>query len=198
MGQNIRRVASFCALLVIAGCGGSEVETAFTTRSDALAAQRTAAFNAGIQDTDTLPTSGSASYSGLTQLELDVTGDDDRSLIGDITFDVSFAAADGSSFDATATNFTDANDGAYTGVLLLSNGTIYRLTGPTAGTTLDGIMDGQLTGPNGEILQVDAVLVGDFYGANWQYLVGDVSGTADLDGLNASVDGTFSSEISSP
>ncbi|RYG92641.1 hypothetical protein EU803_00615 [Loktanella sp. IMCC34160] len=115
----------------------------------------------------------------------------DRALIGEFYIDVSFGSGDGSSFEGAASNFIDSNDQDYTGTLIISGGRIFRLVNPAEGDTLDSFIDGNLTSPTGEVISIDGLTIGDFYGLGYTFVLGDILGDATVDGVAADLTGEF-------
>ncbi|WP_420857398.1 hypothetical protein [Marivivens marinus] len=193
-----KRVLPCIALVAfsLTGCGGSStgstpIESLYDSRVSELATARSDAMALGREDTVALPTSGSATYEGDMRLDVSPTAGPDRSIVGDFYIDVSFAAGNSSAFDGAASGFIDSNDQDYSGTLIISGGQIFRLVNPAAGATLDSFIDGDLIGPNGEVISVDGLTIGDLYGLGYTFVVGDVIGDAMVDGVAADLSGEF-------
>lgn len=124
-------------------------------------------------DPSSLPMSGSATYSGVMQLDIQ-NGAGEISMDGLLNMKVSFAS---NSITGTATNFIDENNANYSGNLALSNGMIDRDADPNIEYTLQADIGGTLTG-GGKSFDISADLQGDFRGTSWKATSGGVQGSA--------------------
>ncbi|MGR3660109.1 MAG: hypothetical protein ACU0CA_02835 [Paracoccaceae bacterium] len=124
-------------------------------------------------DPSSLPMSGSATYSGIMQLDIQ-KGAGEISMDGLLNMKVSFA---NNAVSGTATNFIDENNANYSGKLTLSNGMIDRGADPNVDYTLQADIGGTLSG-GGKSFDISADLQGDFHGSGWKATSGGVQGSA--------------------
>lgn len=179
MKTSIKYVALVGSVALLAGCGGggdSEVNTYAALEAEAIAAA------AGFVDTDTgallqaertsLPAAGTASYDGYIGGEVDSAG-----LIGTLSLDVDFDAGDEGTITGTAGNFQHETDGAYTGNLTLTGGTILPGFDATEPDAILGTLEGDLT--NGiNIYDTNIALDGEFMGGTGVEVPDAIGGAA--------------------
>ncbi len=173
-----RAMLATAAVGTLAACGGSgdgrpsydELNTRYDQLADVVIGQE-------IFQPEALPTSGSQTYDGAISFFI---FDASIELIGELELSTGFAG--NGSINGTADNFSDNVDFEFDGELTIDNGAIFRDGNPnTAGFVAD--MAGDLSSTNGEVdLSVDSIVVGDFYGDNYEYIFGAVRGTLDVDG----------------
>ena len=148
---------------------------------------------AGFTDPSTLPTSGSAQYTGTAIIE--VEDEDPYTLAGDLELNVGFA--DAGSVSGTIGDLVDEDDDEYDGEILMTGGTIDRDAAGTAelDPTFAMELGGSIETPDGTQYDVDetSVALGDFYGDDYVFggMAGDLC-TADDDCVEFG--GTFDGE----
>lgn len=170
----------FC--VTVAGCGGGAAEKADLNRTrppgdfgalETEAAQLHATWDTvSFTNPATLPMSGRAQYNGVVQMDVQ-QGARRTSMNGDMQLNVNFA---NQKISGRANNFVDQSDNAYSGTLSVSNSVMDRGADPTSGFTYLTDLKGRLTG-NGQTLDIDAGLSGDFRGAQPGATTGIVQGT---------------------
>lgn len=167
MKKNVTFIALAAAAATLSACGGggTSVNTA-PTYAELVARADTA--SAGIIDLQSgqflttertsLPAAGSASYTGYI-------GDDTQGgvLIGELSMTATFTGGDGGTVTGSATNFQHETNGAYTGTLTMSNGTILPGGTASAADTFQADLGGDLTN-NGNTQTVAVLLDGSFFG----------------------------------
>jgi hypothetical protein len=180
-----------CAALAACSSGGSSSNSAptFTELADegtTLAGQIEAL---DYTDPSSLPTTGSAQYNGVMGLAVDGGETPDSVLLGELTMDVGF---DQNAISGSVTNIVDRNNDRYEGQLALSNGVIDRTVDPTSAWTYGVDATGSVTDPTGTRWNVQADMLGDFFGPGYSHTGGDVFGDA-CSALNGcvSLDGVF-------
>jgi hypothetical protein len=153
------------AVALLAGCSSSndDEDTAFTTLTD-----EATTMAAGLVDLDTgaalaaertnLPDSGSVTYTGFVGGEVDGAG-----LVGELTLNTTFAAADTGSVTGSATGFEHETDGAYTGTLDVIGGVIFDGGTPSDADVLSADLNGDLQN-GGMTYATDITLDGSFFG----------------------------------
>ena len=177
-------------LLAMAGLGGlaacdssgsdADGGPGYDERLDALADLVQSAADAGLTDASTLPTSGEARYDGHALITAEHSDASETTILGDLGLEVGFANS--GSVSGTIGNFTDEDGQDYAGTIALTGGALDR--------TSTGIEDddpafeldasGSITDPDGVVftLSDDSTGAGDFYGADWGYVVGGLFGSA--------------------
>lgn len=182
MNSKVTFIALAAAAATLSACGGSgtTVNTAPTyaelvARADTAAAGiidlQTGQLDPAVTERTTLPASGSADYTGY------IGGDTQGGLlIGELSMTATFTGGDGGTVTGSATNFQHETNGAYTGTLALTNGTI--LAGGTASDpdTLQADLTGTLTN-NGTPQVVDVLLDGSFVGGTGTDVPTSVAGS---------------------
>ena len=174
------------AAVLLSGCapqgGGSGVS--FT--QDALAGAKAFSDLGSLPDTATasMPTTGSATYSGGTEMRFFSAAGESYVLIGDTSVSVDFS---GGTLSGTMAGFRGgvAPVGAaypvtaadYSGSIGISNGTI----GATRPSGIAASFDGSLTGA-GNLITANGGLLGDFKGSPVQGIVGVGAGVVTLNG----------------
>ncbi len=192
MNTTTKLAIASLALTTLAACGGSETgNTAFQNKGqDLLAASQRAEAMSLIQSSS-LPTSGTANYSGGMLLVLDEDTPIEYGMIGDMNLNVNYGA---NTVSGNANNFIGEDDLRIGGNLAMSSGSIDK-SDPSGAVFLSDL-DGTLSIGN-ENLTVDAELAGTFGGSSIfdsspNAAIGIVSGTT-VSNLNGSgiVDGIF-------
>lgn len=167
---------------VLAGCN-STTSTNGTTATTAMAATTTRTANtnkpllealqARNQNTAfttmaSLPTTGSAKYTGFAQIFSDsgVIPAGNNEAVGVADLDVGFA--NGGSMTGTVTDFDDQT-GTYTGTLTVTGGAISQ---GTNSPQVRSVIAGTLTRSTGQVIDVSGNLTGGFNGATGEYLSG--------------------------
>jgi hypothetical protein len=86
-----------------------------------------------------------------------------------------------------ADNFSDSDGDTYTGRIPITNGFIFRDDDPEF-ATFEADFDGELVyDPTGEVLAVNTFMQGDFYGDQYEFAAGIVTGTISGDGGGATI-----------
>jgi hypothetical protein len=135
-----------------------------------------------------LPISGSATYNGFADFE--VMGV--LRVGGDLEMTADFRLHD--ALSGRVYNLVSADEIAFDGELALNNSIINRDADVGTGSTYEVDMTGTLTDEDSRIL-VDATLIGDFKGPNYEFLEGRVAGIVGIDGALATItDGQFVAE----
>lgn len=175
----LRNLAALGGLFVLAACGGSgsgsqtlvapefaDLETVRGESLDILAEFATL----GRASADDVPTSGSATYSGVVTITDENGGGLNASVIGGMALAVDFGNDD--SVSAVAENFFDADGTAVAGSLAADNQSLDR-SGSIPGTTL--ILEGQLSdvGVGDDVADFDyrAEVSGIFLGSNLEGII---------------------------
>ncbi|WP_157058904.1 hypothetical protein [Loktanella sp. 5RATIMAR09] len=100
-----------------------------------------------------------------------------------------------------ADNFSDSDGETYSGRIPITNGFIFRDDDPDL-ATFEAFFDGELVyDPTGDVLTVTTDMIGDFYGDQYEFVSGIVTGTVsgggDVVTIGTTTDGsdTFSAFI---
>lgn len=205
---------TICALTACGGGGGSTSETVVTldptvqtstqTPDTSTAGQRASATallaewaptNPPTYTTiSSIPTTGSADYTGFVYGELSNENDDiTDSVIGSLTLEVGFNAG-GASFAGTANDFVDESDNDLTGSLIISGGSLNRAGNPADDATVGIGLAGTLTDDADNDLVFGFALEGDFLGGAYNAIGGAALGRVTVDGVNQDFDGGFIAE----
>lgn len=180
MFENLKLYASTAAIVLVAGCGGGgatgpsfeELSDEFVDlelRSRELLDERFVASD--------LPTTGGANYNGV--IGVLANGPDEFALLGDLQMTASFAD---DTISGGADNFSDSDGETYSGRIPITNGFIYR-DDLTEFSTFEADFDGELVyDPTGEVLAVNTFMQGDFYGDQYEFVGGIVTGNISGDG----------------
>jgi len=165
MYSKATNLALVGAVALLAGCSSSndDEDTAFTTLAD-----EATTMAAGLVDFDTgaplaaertnLPDSGSVAFTGFVGGEVNGAG-----LVGELTLNATFAAADSGSVTGNATGFEHETDGAYTGTLDVTSGVIFDGGTPSDADVLSVDLNGDLQN-GGMTYATDITLDGSFFG----------------------------------
>lgn len=121
-----------------------------------------------------MPTSGSASYSGFLAGEITPSAGATDSLIGDASLSASFSPGSGT-VSGTVNNISSGDQGALSGKLTLSNGTI-------SANIFTADLDGTLSGYNGQTVNIATTGAGAFLGNGAEGILYATTGTAVLSG----------------
>lgn len=169
--------AILVALLTLSACGpeledlakSAEVQAVFDD-ADAFRTEGEAFLEAeGYSDPATLPTTGSAAYTGFIGFDTD-----DVTTIGELEMTADFSGA--GSISGSATNFVSDNDATYAGSLSIDNGIIDRAADlENFNYTFNADIAGTLTS-EGDDFVVDGLMEGDFVGGSQEYITGHVTG----------------------
>ncbi len=184
----------FVAAVVLSACGGDSGGGSTTPPVDYSGYQATTAQLmttwGGIAATDpaTLPLSGTASYQGVMQMDVQ-TASGIVGMSGALALSSNFL---NSTITGSVQGVVDENNLYYTGSLAITGGVIDRAAVP-AGYTYTANMDGTLTGA-GEVFGISADLSGDFLGASYAGSSGIVAGTATSSIGSGTLFGTFTVE----
>ncbi len=173
--------------LVLAACGGSG-DGASTDVEDLTETERLALFDTydsqfldiesnytfndieDIIDPSDLPATGTASYEGT----MGFVPDSETALLGNMTLAVTFST---NTISGSADEFVDNAGNGYAGTLRMTDGILYRLTDLSTQYSYEAEIDGTLRGTQGDDYSVDAQVIGDFYGDDYEYAAGLVMGT---------------------
>lgn len=180
-----RPIASLSILAVLAACGGSNNGSMSNPTQmpgqnkpllEALQADNQALFQTPVA---TLPASGGADYTGYAQLALNgATASDfvgEAVGIAELRVDVT---AGNPSLSGTMTDFDDRS-GTYDGTLTVTSDG----SGMEAGRTVaNANVTGTLTRNTGQVAEIDADIVGRFFGDDATYLVGGGEFDLEYDG----------------
>lgn len=128
----------------------------------------------GITPPTDLPITGSARYDGFLNLGLP-TASGRETITGNLGLDVDFDAAN-IQVTGRASGFTDADNAAVTGNILITDGVIDRETNVAADYTFEGGISGALSGPDFRNIVVTGTILGDFNGVDADVLSGQVFG----------------------
>ncbi|KQB98337.1 hypothetical protein AL073_05550 [Loktanella sp. 1ANDIMAR09] len=180
MFKNMKLCASVVSVVVLAGCGGGGGASgpSFEELSDEFV---DIAERSGILDVEgveryngsDLPVTGGANYNGV------ISNFDDFALLGDLQMTASFSD---NTISGGADNFSDSDGDTYTGRIPITNGMIFRDDDPDF-ATFETDFDGELVyDPTGEVLAIDTFMQGDFYGDQYEFAAGIVTGTISADG----------------
>ncbi len=177
-------------LLGLSACGGGEggseraEVTSFSQMHDAVMA-------AGVTPFAQVPTGGRHSYTGMMALNLPIGGTAAAEYMGafeiSITMNGSTASASG-----IADGFAGA-DGALSGVLTVSGGTVFPNADPDRDFLILADLDGNL-GKEGTDYALNGTIVADFYGADAAAMAGTVFGDIAQGGNIDIFDGAFVAE----
>ncbi|MEJ6404933.1 hypothetical protein [Yoonia sp. 2307UL14-13] len=141
-------------------------------------------------DLSTVPTTGSATYSGFISGQLADTGDTvTDSLIGELLVEVDFGAVE--MVSGSADNFLDDQSNPLTGSITLSGGTLDREGDPTVDATFQFTGQGELVDTHGQTLVLNTDFEGDFLADGQTGIGGDVLGRVTVDGDEQSFGGFF-------
>lgn len=189
-------VAAFMAMI---SCGGGAAEKGDLNRTrppvafaslEAEATQLHATWDAvSFSDPATLPMSGRAQYNGVIQMDVQ-QGALRTVMNGDLQLNANFA---NEKVSGRANSFVDPSDNAYSGSLDVTNSVMDRGADPTTGFTYQTDLTGRLTG-NGQTIDVDAGLSGDFRGTQPDATSGIVQGTVSGTGGAGFVYGDYIAE----
>ncbi|NDV01122.1 transferrin-binding protein-like solute binding protein [Pseudoroseicyclus tamaricis] len=174
-------IGGAAALFMLAGCSGQiSVATQYAEDLEDAEAMRDLVENTGETPPSAMPTSGSATYTGWTALNID-TAPEESYLLGETALTANFAD---STISGSASNFLgrDSEGGYddYDGQILYTEGSILG-----SGVVFDA--DGTLTG-NDDTLVIDGTVTGVFQG-NPVIGIDAVAGTANGGPLTVMVDG---------
>ncbi len=138
----------------------------------------------------TIPTTGSAQYSGFISGQLsDISDDVTDGLIGELQLEIAFAETD--MVSGRATNFLDQRGNPVIGSIALTGGALNRDGDPNVDATFSFEGLGELTDTNGRNLELDVDFDGDFLGDQNAGIGGDVMGQVNVEGATQSFGGLF-------
>lgn len=142
-----------------------------------------------------LPLGGSPyTYNGFFFGDLANTSDGIAdNLIGRMQLQITFNATS-ASVSGTVDQFVDDNNDALTGQLTFSAGSLDRTGSTGANATFEATANGQLTELDGDVLTINTALEGDFIGATFPAVGGDVFGGVTTLGGTQNFDGGFVAE----
>lgn len=195
------RPMALCLLIfaAVAGCGGGAAEKADLNQTrppvafaslEAEATQLHATWDAvSFTDPATLPMSGRGQYDGVIQMDIQ-QGARRTVLNGDLQLNVNFATE---KISGRADRFVDPADNAYSGALTVTNSVMDRGADPATGFTYQTDLTGRLDG-NGQTIDVNAGLSGDFRGVQPDATTGIVQGSVSGTGGAGFVYGDFIAE----
>lgn len=179
MYANLKLYATTAAIVLLAGCGGGATGPSFEELSDEFLdlAERSPVIGGERFVASDLPETGGANYNGV--IGVFSNGPDDFTLLGDLQMTASFAD---DTISGGADNFSDSDGDTYSGRIPITNGFIYRDDNPEL-ATFEADFDGELVyDPTGEVLAVETFMEGDFYGDQYEFVAGIVTGTVSSSG----------------
>lgn len=135
-----------------------------------------------ITEPTTLPTTGSAEYEGV--LFVEAPGNVD--ILGDIALNFDFAESE---FEGQAEDFVDVQGNGYDGDLAIENGFINRSVNTATNFTYVGDIGGTITGPDDIDYNVDALILGEFFGSDAEHTGGLLSGVVESAGGDFTLNG---------
>ncbi len=133
-------------------------------------------------DPSTLPHTGSAIYSGVLDISSTVL-----SASGDLSISANFATSE---ISGLGQNFEIAGGLNLIGTLNLTSGTLCHCADPNTHFTFSSTIGGQLTQNSNQYL-ISGFLGGDFKGANYEAVLGVLSGTIAHNSTSNSFVGQF-------
>ena len=141
-----------------------------------------------------IQTGGIIAYSGFFYGDLENTpAGISNNLIGELNMQITFTPTS-AGVVGTASQFVDDNNDAVSGQLVLSAGMLDRAGNPENDATFSVTATGQLTELDGDILDFGGQLQGDFLGATYLAIGGDVFGRIDSSGNLYDLNGGFIAE----
>ena len=160
------------AALVLAGCAPSPCDVS-------LANDQVTAANQVLKCIGTLDptpvanmrTSGTATYSGFATGDIDVSASPPETVLADVSLLAVFSGG-GGTISGDLSNFTAASGAVMSGSLSLSGGAI---TGTSITATVAGVLDYA-----GDTIDINAALIGAFFGSAAQAISGGITGTAEM------------------
>ncbi|WP_400087714.1 hypothetical protein [Yoonia sp. R78084] len=174
MFLNIKLCTSAALVALIAGCGGSGSvsQASYSGLQSELDGLFAEAGGAPLFLTDDLPVEGTSTYNGVISL---LVYEDDLQVLGDLEVVADFELGN-ESVTASADSFSDNTGDTYQGRLEMPDGVIFFNSDPSdAGFT--GDFGGTLTSNStDEQIVVDTLLIGDFYGSDYEYVYGVLRG----------------------
>lgn len=186
-------LAALAAAGAVAGCSDSDSsDRSFDDLDAAGAALSEEAFDAGLTDPSTLPTSGSATYDGYMGMTLEDDATNPTVLVGDLTMSVEFEGTP--TFEGTADDFVDDQNDEYDGSLQITEGVVFRDVDVEEFYSAEFEVDGTLTDPDGDDLEFSGDGVGDFFGDDQEYMLGEHGGIVTVDGDIIEYGGGFVAE----
>jgi hypothetical protein len=186
-------VVALAAAGVMAGCSDSDSsDRSFDDLDSAGDALFNEALDAGLTDPSTLPTSGSATYDGYMGMTLADEATNPTVLVGDLTMSVEFEGTP--TFEGTVDDFVDNRNEEYDGSLQITDGVVFRDVDVEEFYSAEFEVNGTLTNPDGEDMDFDGDGVGDFYGDDQEYMLGDHGGIVTVDGDVIEYGGGFVAE----
>lgn len=168
----MKKTLAVLAAILLVACGGDSgerVQGYKTLRQDYLNIVEAVGLEQPIEPS-TLPVSGSAIYAG----SLFIGTPNGPDILGDLDLTANFANA---TISGRATEFRDNERGVYDGRLDITGGDIDRTANLTEVYTFIADLDGRITEQDtGDFYNVDAFLVGDFFGPDQRYVFGIARG----------------------
>ena len=133
-----------------------------------------------VSDTDstTLPTSGSATYRGFTEIVTDSTA---TGLSGVTVVSTNFSS---DTVTGNITDIVDHNEIRYDGEVAITNGTFDRLVDPTVFWSMQADLDGVISDDTTNYTVTGQMNAG-FFGGSHEYIRGEVDGTIADDALSS-------------
>lgn len=160
------------AALVLAGCAPSPCDVGLSANQVTAASQVLACVDSlGPTPVANMPTMGSASYNGFATGDIDVSAAPPDTMLADVSLMAMFSAG-GGTISGNLSNFTAASGAVMSSSLSLSGGTI---TGTSITATVAGVLD-----YDGDTIDINAALIGAFFGSSAQAISGGITGTADM------------------
>jgi hypothetical protein len=184
--QGRRLAACMTPILFLAACGsgGSSTQAlSYQQMFDAAEGNSPSLLDDALalteQQGSTIPTSGTANYAGFLRFDLPSTHPNNI-VYGEMAMTVDFAPAVGG-VTGTVTNLRDDSDTAWVGTLNITpdtTATIDRAADPTIPlvNVFHAELNGTLAGTGGNWV-VDGPLMGDFHGANQEFMQGATGST---------------------
>ena len=123
-----------------------------------------------------IPTTGTATYEGYVALDLPVLPDSESVVVGELDLDVDFGSD--KPFTGKATDFQGAGNERYTGSLDVGPTGFIDRSPADDDPSLVFTMVGELVRPEGPSFAVVSSASGDFHGADRNFAVGSVGGSA--------------------
>jgi hypothetical protein len=125
-------------------------------------------------DPAALPTSGgNVTYTGVLGANLDDGAGGTDSLIGQMNLTANFQDSE---ISGNVVNFVDVNSATYTGQLAIGNGVIDRGANVATQFTITADLTGDLNSTTAGAVNFATTLDGDFYGANYENVGGQLNG----------------------
>jgi hypothetical protein len=184
MFKNLKFCAATAAIVLVAGGGGGGAnEPTFGELGDEFLdlAERSPVIEGERFVASNLPEMGGAKYNGVIGI---FSSSEEFALLGDLDMTASFSD---DTISGGADSFSDSEGDTYSGRIPIRNGMIFR-DDLAEFATFEADFNGDLVfDPTGDIIAVNTFMEGDFFGDQYEFVGGILTGTLSDGGLVVTV-----------